>query len=78
MRRHIFNRLLHGSAQFANSAFPEPYEHCLELACNKYAFVDLLCITENANNPIHFPDIRLHTSLVCLQNLVCAHFTNPV
>ena len=40
-----------------------PYEYCLELAWNKYAFVDLLCITENANHPIHFPDVRLHTCM---------------
>ena len=66
---HTFNRLLHGSAQFTNFAFAEPYEHCLELACNKYAFADLQCITKNANHPFHFPDIRLRISLVCLQNL---------
>ena len=30
----------------------------------KYAFVYLLCITENANDPSHFPDIRLHV-FVC-------------
>ena len=28
-------------------------------------FVDLLCITENANNPSHFPDIRLQYIFVC-------------
>ena len=69
MRRHTFNRPLHGSAQFANFAFAEQQPDFLEFACNKYAFVDLLCITENKNHPIHFPDIRLHISLACLQNI---------
>ena len=42
------------------------YEHGLELAWNKYAFVDLLFITENANHPIHFPDIQSHICMWCL------------
>ena len=42
------------------------YEHGLKLASNKYAFVDLLCIKENANHSIHFPDVRIHICMWCL------------
>ena len=31
-----------------------------------YAYADLLCITENAKHPIHFPDIRLQIYMWCL------------
>ena len=44
-------------------------KHCLELAWNKYAFVDLLCITENANHPIYFLDIQSHICMWCLHGI---------
>ena len=39
---------------------------------NNYAFLDLLCIKENANHPIHFPGFRVHTCMWCLVQL-CYH-----
>ena len=62
----------------------------MELAWNKYAFVDLLFITENANHPIHFPifnhifvcgvfmvfRVQLLLSYVDLQYWICTNQDN--